>query len=77
MISAANKIPPMLAPKVVKGDIQDHGDEKKIQSKSAQVDLDETKPKQIEVDPEEILQKADLSGTKDQLNNGTIWEKHQ
>ena len=65
MISAANKIPPMLAPKVVKGYVQDDEDDEKIQSKSAQVDMDEAKPKQIEVDPEEILKKVDTSGTAD------------
>ena len=37
MISSANKIPPMLAPKVVKGDVQDDKDDEKVQSKSAQV----------------------------------------
>ena len=60
MISAANKIPPMLAPKVVKGDVQDDENDGKVQSKSAQVDLDEAKPRQIKVDPEEILQKHRL-----------------
>ena len=29
------------------------------------MDLDEAKPKQIQVDPEEILKKVDLSGTAD------------
>ena len=65
MISAANNIPPKLAPKVVEGDVQEDEDDEKVQSKSAQMDLDEAKPKQIEVDPEEILQKVDLSGTRD------------
>ena len=51
MISTASKIPPMLAPKVVEGDDQD---DEKIHCKSDQVDLDEAKLKQIEVDPEEI-----------------------
>ena len=31
MISAASKIPPMLAPKVVEGDVQDDEDDEKIQ----------------------------------------------
>ena len=57
MISAANKIPPMLTTKVIKGDVQDDKDDEKVQSKSAQVDMSESIPKQIEVDPEEIFQK--------------------
>ena len=65
MISVTNKIPPMLAPEVVRGDVQDGEDDEKAQSKSTQVDLDEAKPRQIEVDLEEILQKIDLSGTTD------------
>ena len=65
MISAANEIPPILAPKMIKKDVQDNEDDEKVQSISAQVDLPESKPKQIEVDPEKILQKADLSQTTD------------
>ena len=65
MISAANKIPPMLVPKVVEGDVQDDEDDEKIQRMSAQMDLDEAKLKQIEVNPEEILKKVDLSGAAD------------
>ena len=37
MISAANKIPPMLAPEMVEGDVQDDDGVEKVQSKSAQV----------------------------------------
>ena len=58
MISAANKIPLMLAPKVFKGDVQDNEDNEKVQSKSAQLDLDVAKSKSFEVDPEEIFQKV-------------------
>ena len=65
MISAANKIPPMLAPKLVKGAVQDDENDEKIQSYSAQMDLDEMKPKQIEVDPKETPKKVDLSETAD------------
>ena len=61
MISAVNKIPPILTPKVVEGNVQDNEDDKKVQGKSAQVDWDEAKPKQIEVDQEDTLQKVDLS----------------
>ena len=59
MISATNKIPPMLAPTMVQGDVQDDENDEKIQGNSAQVDLDEVQPKQIEVDPKEILKKVD------------------
>ena len=45
MISAANKILLMLTSEVVKGDVQDDEHDKKIQSKSAQVDLSEYEPK--------------------------------
>ena len=43
MILATNKIPPMLIHTMVKGDFQDDEDDVKIQSTSAQVDLDEVK----------------------------------
>ena len=62
IISVANEVQPMLAPEVIKGDVQD---DEKIQCKSAKVDLPESKSKPAKVDPEEILQKGDLSGTKD------------
>ena len=75
MILAVNKIPPILAPKVVKGDVQDNEDDEKIQSKSAQVNLDEAKPKQSEVDPEEIFKKVDLSGTAD-WDPAEEWDVH-
>ena len=56
MISAANKVPTMLAPEVIEEDVQDDEDDKKIQCKSVQVDILESKSKQAKVDPEEILQ---------------------
>ena len=62
MISTANKVPPTLAPEVIKEDTQD---DEKIQCKSVQVDLSKSQSKQVEVDLEEILQKVDLSGTTD------------
>ena len=71
-ISAANKVPPTLAPKVIEKDIPD---DEKIQCKSAQVDLSNSKSKQVEVDPEEILQKVDLSGITDR-DLAVQWEAH-
>ena len=76
MISAANKVPPLLAPEVIKGDVEDNEDDEKIQCKSAQMDLLQSKSKQTKVDPEEILQKAilletidwDLAGQQDTHN---------
>ena len=65
MISAANKVPPMLSPEVIEGDVQDDEDGEKIQCKSAQVDLLESKTKEAKIDPEEILQKGYLLGTVD------------
>ena len=64
-ILAANKVPPTLATKVVEEDIQDDEDDKRIQCKSAQVDLLNSKSKQAKVDLEEIQQKVDLSGITD------------
>ena len=57
MISAAYK--------VIEEDKQDDEDDKKMQCKSAQMDLSNSKSKQVEVDLEEILWKVDLSGTTD------------
>ena len=62
----------MLAPKEIKEDIQDDEDDEKIQHKSAQVDLSESKSKQVKVDPEDILQKELIyqgQQTGTQLNN--------
>ena len=64
-ISAANKVPPTLAPKVIEEDIPDDEDDGKIQCKSAQMDLLNSKSKQVEVNPEEVLWKVDLSGITD------------
>ena len=72
MISAANKITPMLTPRLVEGDVQDDKDNEKVWSKSAQMDLSESKPKHIDVDLKEILQKVDLLGT---IDWDTSWTK--
>ena len=65
MILAANRVPPMLTSEVIKDDVQDDEDDEKVQCKSAQVDLSESKSRQAEVDLEEMLQKVDLLGTTD------------
>ena len=54
---------------------QDDEDDEKIQCKSVQVDLTKSESKQVKVDPEEILQKVDLSGTTD-WNPAEQWEAH-
>ena len=63
MISDTNKIPPILTPEVIEGDVQDDKDDEKVQSKFAHLDLSESNPNQIEIDPEETFQKVDLTGT--------------
>ena len=63
-ISAANKVPPTLTPKVIEENIQ-MMKMTKIQCKSAQVYLSNSKSKQVKVDTEGILQKVDLSGITD------------
>ena len=65
MVSTANKVAPTLTPKVIEKNILDDEDDEKIQCKSAQVDLSNSKSKEVKVDPEEILQKVDLSGITD------------
>ena len=74
-ISAANKVPPTLATKVIEEDIPSDEEDKKIQCKSAQVDLSNSKLKQVKVDPEEILQKVDSSGITD-WDLAEQWETH-
>ena len=64
-VPTANKVPPTLIPKVIEENIPDEEDDEKIQCKSAQVDLSSSKSKEVKVDPEEILQKVDLSGIPD------------
>ena len=65
LISATNKVLPMLTLEMIKEDVQDNEDDEKVQCKSAQVDLSESKSKQAKVDPEEMLQKVDLFGIPD------------
>ena len=55
----------MLTPKVIKEEVQNDENYEKVQCKSAQVDLSESKSKQAKVDPEEIPQKVDLLVTTD------------
>ena len=52
MISAANKVQPVLEPKVIIEDVQDDKDDQKVQCKSAQVHLSESKSRQAEADPD-------------------------
>ena len=59
-ISAANKVSSTLTPKVIEENIPDDEDDEKIQCKSAQVDMSNSKSKQVKVDPKEILQKVNL-----------------
>ena len=74
-ISAAGKVPPTLAPKVIEENIPDDEHDEKIQCKLTQVDLSNSKSKQVKVDPEEILQKVDLSGITD-WGLAEQWEAH-
>ena len=75
MISAANRVPPILAPKVIEEGIQDNEDDRKIQCKSAQVDMLISRSNQVKVDLEELLWKFDLSGTTD-WDLDKQWEAH-
>ena len=74
-ITATNKVPPTLAPKVIEENIPDDEGDEKIQCKSAQVGLSNSKPKQVKVDTEEILQKVNLSGITD-WDPAEQWEAH-
>ena len=65
MVSAANKVPSMLTPDVLEKNVQNYEDEESVQYQSAQAELSESEIKQAEIDPEEILQKVDLSWTTD------------
>ena len=64
-ISASNKVAATLTPEVIEENIPDDEDDEKIQCKSAQVDLSNSKSKQVKVDPEEILLKVDFLGITD------------
>ena len=57
MVSAANKVPSMLAP-----DVQDNEKDESVQCQAAQAELSKSEIRQVEIDPEEILQKVDLLG---------------
>ena len=60
MVTAANIVPSVQIP-----DIQDGKENEKVQCKSAQADLLEGEIRQEDTDPEDILQKIDLSGITD------------
>ena len=74
-ILAANKVPPTLTPKVIEADIPDDEDDEKLQCTSVQVELLNSKSKQVKVNPEEILQKGNLSGITD-WDLAEQWEDH-
>ena len=65
IVLAANKVPSILMPGVLEKNVQDDKDDESIQCQSAQAELSESELRQTEMDPEEILQKVDLSGTTD------------
>ena len=60
MVTAANRVPSVQIP-----DLQDGKENEKVQSKAAQADLHKGEIRQEETDPEDILQKIDLSGIVD------------
>ena len=60
MVTAAH-----IFPSPQKPDLQDGKENEKVQCKSAQADLSKGEIKQEETDPEDILQKVDLSGIAD------------
>ena len=45
--------------------VKDDEDDESVLCQSAQAELSESKLKQAEINPEEIMQKTDLLGTKD------------
>ena len=65
MVSAANKVPSILTPDVFEENIQDDEDDGSVQFQSVQAELPGSELKQTEIDPEEIIQEIDLSGTTD------------
>ena len=65
IFSAANKVPPILAPDMLEGNVQDDENDASVQCLSAQAELPESELRQTGIDPEEILQKVDLLGTTD------------
>ena len=68
MVTAANIVPSVQIP-----DIQDGKENEKVQCKSAQADLPKGEIRQEETDPEDILQKIDLSGITD-WDSTVQWE---
>ena len=62
MVSAGNKVPSILTPDVLEKNVPDGEDDESVQCQSAQAELSESEIRQAEIDPEEILQKVDLSG---------------
>ena len=65
MVSAANTVPSILMPDVLEKNVQDDEDDESVQCQSDQAEFSESEIRQAEIDPEEILQKVDLSGTTD------------
>ena len=65
MVSAANKFPSILTPDVLGKNVQDDEYDEHVQCQSAQTELSESEMRQAEINPEEILQKVDFSGTTD------------
>ena len=55
MVSAANKVPPMMTPDVLEKNVQDDEDDESVHCQSALAELSESEIRQAEIDPEEIL----------------------
>ena len=71
MVSAANKLPSILTPDVLKKNVQDDEDDKSVQCQSAQAKLSESEVRQAEIDSEECSRRLTYWGqqTGIQLNN--------
>ena len=65
IVSATNKVPSKLTPDVLEKNVPDDEDDESVQCQSAQADLYESELKLTEINPKEIMQKIDLSGTTD------------
>ena len=65
IVSAANKVPSSLTPDVLERNVQDDENGESVECQSAEPELPESELRQTGMDPEEILQKVDLLGTKD------------
>ena len=64
-VGIVSNVPLILTPDVLEKNVQDDKDKESVQCQSTHAELSKPEIRQVEIDPEEVLQKTDLLGATD------------